>query len=175
MDTAELARAIGERVRAARAERGLTLGALARSSGIGKGSLSEIEHGSRNPNLSTLYALAGALAIPLAALLAETAGAEIAADGIRARLLDVEEGPDAVVEVYRLDLEGGVEHRSGAHGPGVVERVLVLRGRVTAGRDGARRTAGEGELLTWVSDVPHGYRADDAGAVAVLTVTTPRA
>ncbi|WP_062317046.1 helix-turn-helix domain-containing protein [Demequina maris] len=175
MDTAELARAIGERVREARAERGMSLGALARAAGIGKGSLSEIEHGSRNPNLSTLYALAAALGMPLAALLAQTAGAEVSADGIVARLLDVDAGPDTVVEVYRLELGGGVEHRSGAHGAGVVERLLVIRGAVTAGPVGAQRRAEAGELLTWVSDVDHAYRADEPGASALLTVTTPRA
>ncbi|WP_228374229.1 helix-turn-helix domain-containing protein [Demequina phytophila] len=174
MTTEEFAQIIGARVRAARSARGLSLGALARASGVGKGSLSEIEHGSRNPNLSTLYALAGALDIPLAALLAETAGAEAAADGIIARLLDVERGDDGVVEVYRLELAGGVEHRSGAHGDGVVERLLVLRGTVTAGRVGAATTAGAGGLLTWVSDAEHSYLAAEPGATALLTVTTPR-
>ncbi|WP_062382635.1 helix-turn-helix domain-containing protein [Demequina iriomotensis] len=174
MEAGELARIIGIRVRDARVAQGMSLGALARAAGIGKGSLSELERGSRNPNLSTLYALAAALGAPLATLLADRPGAEVAADGIAARLLDVDEGPDAVVEVYRLELAGGVEHRSGAHGAGVVERLLVLNGAVTAGRAGEQRHAAVGELLTWVSDVDHAYRADAGGASALLTVTTPR-
>lgn len=152
----------------------MSLGALARASGVGKGSLSEIERGTRNPNLSTLYALAGALGIPLATLLAEGVGAEAAADGIVARLLDVERREGAVVEVYRLELAGGVEHRSGAHGDGVIERLLVLSGSVTAGPAASPSTAREGELLTWVSDVEHTYLAEPPGATALLTVTTPR-
>ncbi|WP_062517517.1 helix-turn-helix domain-containing protein [Demequina gelatinilytica] len=175
MEAAELARVIGTRVRAARIERGMSLGALARTAGIGKGSLSEIEHGSRNPNLSTLYALAAALGTPLAALLAQHRGAEVAADGIVASLLDVDEAQDEVVEVYRLELAGGHEHRSGAHGAGVVERLLVLRGAVTAGPVDAPQRAAAGQLITWVSDVDHAYVADVGGASALLTVTTPRA
>ena len=71
----DLARLVGERLRTARRERGLSLGALAATAGIGKGSLSEIENGTRNPTLSTLYALAGTLGVPLATLLADRAGA----------------------------------------------------------------------------------------------------
>jgi transcriptional regulator with XRE-family HTH domain len=41
----DLARLVGERLRAARHERGLSLAALAETAGIGKGSLSEIENG----------------------------------------------------------------------------------------------------------------------------------
>ena len=47
----DLARLTGERVRATRRERGLSLGALAEAAHVGKGSLSEIENGVRNPTL----------------------------------------------------------------------------------------------------------------------------
>ena len=81
----DLARIVGERLRAARRERGLSVGALADAAGVGKGSLSEIENGTRNPTLGTLYSLAGALGVPLAILLAGQAGARIASPGIEAR------------------------------------------------------------------------------------------
>ena len=48
--------AVGARIRALRTERGLSLSALAAAAGIGKGSLSELETGRRNPTLDTLYA-----------------------------------------------------------------------------------------------------------------------
>lgn len=64
----DLAKLVGERLRAARRERGLSVGGLAEAAGIGKGSLSEVENGVRNPTLSTLYALAGALELPLSTL-----------------------------------------------------------------------------------------------------------
>jgi XRE family transcriptional regulator, regulator of sulfur utilization len=46
--------AVGARIRALRTERGLSLSALAAAAGIGKGSLSELETGHRNPTLDTL-------------------------------------------------------------------------------------------------------------------------
>jgi DNA-binding XRE family transcriptional regulator len=114
--------------------------------GVGKGSLSEIENGTRNPTLSTLYSLAGALGVPLATLLADRPGATVASPGIEARLLDVSLDDGHVVEVYRLRLHPGTTHRSGAHGPG--------------------------ESATWVSDVPHTYTA--AGPATVESVLVIR-
>ena len=175
MDPA-LAAAIGERLRAARDARGLTLSALAGRAGVGKGSLSEIEHGIRNPTLSTLYALAGALGVPLATLLAEQAGSQVASPGIGARLLDATRHVDGTVEVYLLHLEPGTAHRSGAHGPGVVEHLLVTHGRVRVGVLGREVEAGPGDTAVWVSDAEHGYEALGPTPVeAVLTIRTPMA
>ncbi|MGH2893684.1 MAG: helix-turn-helix domain-containing protein, partial [Solirubrobacteraceae bacterium] len=120
----DLAALVGARLRAARQERGMSVGALAAVASIGKGSLSEIENGARNPTLGTLYSLADALGLPLAGLLAGRAGARIASDGIEARLLDVSTHEGWTVEVYRLRLEPGTERRAGGHGAGVVEHLL---------------------------------------------------
>lgn len=181
----DLARLVGERLRAARQERGLSLGALAEAARVGKGSLSEIENGVRNPTLGTLYALAGALGVPLAALIADRPGVHAglpgvraASPGIEARLLDVshEAGPGGrqTVEVYRLRLEPGCGHRSPAHGPGVTEHLLVTSGRARAGRLGEEAEVGSGQAAQWVSDVPHGYTALGPDPVeSVLVIRSP--
>jgi len=169
-----LAPLVGERLRAARRERGLSLGALAETAGVGKGSLSEIENGARNPTLSTLYALAGALGVPLATLLADRAGARIASPGIEARLLDVSRDDDATVEVYRLRIDPGASHRSAGHGPGVTEHLLVTAGRARVGRLGEETEIGPGEAARWLSDVAHGYAAIGTTPVAsVLVIRSP--
>src|SRR5258708_35605288 len=134
----DLARIVGERLRAARRGGGLSLAALADAAGVGKGSLSEIENGTRNPTLGTLYSLAGALGLPLAILLAGQAGARIASPGIEARLLDVSNDAGHSVEVYRLRLEPGMVHRSVPHGTGVAEHLLVPSGRARADRAALR-------------------------------------
>jgi transcriptional regulator with XRE-family HTH domain len=170
----ELAQVVGERVRAARRERGLSVGALAAAAQVGKGSLSEIENGSRNPTMSTLYALAGALGVPLATLIADQPGARITAPGVVARLLDVSRDGGQTVEVYRLSLEPGVHYDSPAHGPGVVEHLLVTAGRVRAGRPGQETEAGPGQAAQWVSDVPHFYTALGPDPMeSVLVIRSP--
>ena len=172
----DLARLVGERLRAARHERGLSLAALAEAAGVGKGSLSEIENGARNPTLSTLYALADALGVPLATLLADRAGARISSPGIEARLLDVSRDDGAIVEVYRLRLDPGARHRSAAHGTGVTEHLLMTGGRARVGRVGQESEIGPGEAAQWVSDVSHGYTAVGTDPVtSVLVIRSPTA
>ncbi len=170
----DLPRLVGARLRTARHERGLSLGALAAAAGVGKGSLSEIENGARNPTLGTLYALAGVLGVPLATLLDERADARVAAPGVEARLLDVSREDGHTVEVYRLRIEPGTVHQSVPHGPGVTEHLLVTAGRVRAGRPGEETEAGPGESVAWVSDVPHSYAALGPSPVeSVLVIRSP--
>ncbi|WP_020172343.1 helix-turn-helix domain-containing protein [Gordonia polyisoprenivorans] len=165
--------AVGARITAARERRGMSLSALARAAGIGKGSLSELESGRRNPTLDTLYAVAGPLGVPLTALLGEESGTEGSGPHLSARLLHVEHHPrGATTEVFWLAVHPGGITISPAHGPGVVEHIRVARGHVTAGPIGAENTAGPGRSLQWMSNTDHSYRSDD-GALAVLTIDSP--
>lgn len=171
MESNELASLIGERLRTARAVRGLSLAALARQASIGKGSLSEIENGTRNPNLSTLYALGGALGVPLSWMLAEHAGAEIQSPGITARLLDSTTSDGLTIEVYSLRLDPDSPHMSEAHGPNVIEHFVLTRGRARVGRLGDEVTLTAGDATTWTADVDHSYQAigdDVAEGVLVM-------
>jgi transcriptional regulator with XRE-family HTH domain len=174
-DREEVAHAVARQLRALRTEQGLSLSGLAAAAGIGKGSLSEIEQGSRNPTLATLYALAGALHVPLAVLLAERVGTQVSSEGVTARLLDAHHVPDrTAVEVYHLHLDAGSRRTSPPHGPGVVEHLLVTDGRLRAGRVGAEAEIGVGDELRWVSDVEHSYQALGGLSVdAVLVIRTP--
>ncbi len=170
----DLARLVGERVREARLARGLSVGALAAAAHVGKGSLSEIENGARNPTMSTLYALAGALGVPLATLIADRPGARVASPGVEARLLDVSRDGAQTVEVYRLRLDAGASYHSPAHGSGVVEHLLVTAGQARAGRLGEEEEIGPGQAAQWVSDVAHTYTAlGDVPVESVLVIRSP--
>jgi transcriptional regulator with XRE-family HTH domain len=61
--------AIGHEVRTLRKKLNLTVADLASATGISSGMLSKIENGNISPSLASLQALAGALGIPLTALL----------------------------------------------------------------------------------------------------------
>jgi transcriptional regulator with XRE-family HTH domain len=171
----EIAGLVGERLREARRARQLSLAALAAAAGVGKGSLSEIENGARNPTLATLYSLAGALGVPLATLLAQRIGTEVASGGVSAALLDVTEDETQTVEVYRLRLDPGARRDSPPHGSGVTEHLLLVSGALRVGRAGEEITLAPGQSATWVSDGPHSY-ADpgQGGADSVLVIRSPR-
>ena len=168
--------ALGDRLRGLRGERGLSLSALAAAAGIGKGSLSEIESGQRNPTLATLYALAAPLSVPLATLLAERPGTEVSADGLTATLLSTETTTDgAVVEIYRLAFAPEADRRSPAHGTGVREHVLVTSGRLEVHHRDGTAVLGPGDSLSFSSAAAHRYRPLGAeGCSAVLVITSPR-
>lgn len=171
---------VGARVRALRSERGLTLSALARTAGIGKASLSELEQGRRNPTLATLYAVAGPLGVPLVALLGDAPGAVVADPGdpgdpgLVARLLHVDRSPAATTEVYWVELPPDGRRDSSPHATGAVEHVLVVRGSLVVTVDGVPTSLGPGEAHAWRADVPHGYAAGPDGAAGVDTIVTGR-
>ncbi|MDO9378581.1 MAG: XRE family transcriptional regulator [Nocardioidaceae bacterium] len=167
--------AVGVRLREVRRARGLSLSRLAAEAGVGKGTLSEIEGGTRNPTLDTLYRLAGRLAVPLADLLAEGPGSTAADDVTTVTLLDarVDDG-GTTVEVYRLVLDAGGTRRSPAHGAGVVEHLTATRGAFRVDTGAGVLAVGAGSSASWTSDVPHAYTATSpTPAEAVLVITTP--
>ncbi|MBH1938774.1 helix-turn-helix domain-containing protein [Streptomyces sp. AV19] len=168
---AELAGRVGRRLRELRSGRGLSLSELARRSGIGKGTLSELESGRRNPTLETLYALTTALSAPLSALLSPAGGRETVSGGaVDAVLTDRHEDASAVTEVFRIRIRAGSAQESAAHAPGTREHIVVLGGTARVGEAASPLTVGPGGHGAWAADVPHLYAAPDGDVEAVLVV-----
>ncbi|WP_285736781.1 helix-turn-helix domain-containing protein [Kitasatospora phosalacinea] len=165
---------MGLRARELRVSRGLSLSELARRSGIGKATLSELEAGRRNPTLETLYALTTALGLPLsAALLAPSDAADISGRALDAVLLERFGDAAAVCETYRVRIRAGAVQRSAPHTPGATEHLVVLSGTARAGDAAAPARAGPGGCLGWAADVPHLYEAPAGDVHAVLVVRYP--
>lgn len=166
---------LGTRLRRLRAERDCSLSELSRRSGIGKGTISELENDRRGARLDTLFALTTALGAPLGALMPDdgsAAPAQVQGDSVTAALLGRWPIERFLVEVYRATL---AERRqeSAAHAAGVLETVTVVRGRVLAGSTGGERELGEGESLRYRGDVPHLFAALGAPADVVLLMHYP--
>ena len=120
---ADLAGDIGRRLAAYRGERGLRVAELAREIGVTPSLISQIERGQSRPSVSTLFALAQALDIPVDAFFREAAAAsppDAAAAAIPAAAVQLE--PPAGVGRHlaearyvvrqgnraTIDIEGGV-------------------------------------------------------------------
>jgi transcriptional regulator with XRE-family HTH domain/quercetin dioxygenase-like cupin family protein len=80
-DTQNLAGGIGRRLAAYRAERGLRVAELAREVGVTPSLISQIERGQSRPSVSTLFAIAQALAVPVDAFFREPASTGPASTG----------------------------------------------------------------------------------------------
>jgi transcriptional regulator with XRE-family HTH domain len=171
----ELAAQVGLRLRELRSTRGFSLSELARRSGIGKGTLSEIEAGRRNPTLETLYALTTALKVPLSTALAAPAlPAEISGRAVDAVLIERFESAEAIIETYRVFIRLGAAQQSASHTPGATEHIIVLAGTARVGDSADPMVVGPGMHGSWAADVPHLYEALYADVEALLIVCYPQ-
>ena len=163
-----LAARIGRSLRGRRTAAGMSIGELARASGLSKTIIGRIEAGSGNPSVETLWRLSHSLAVPLGSLLAEDpeprvkvvrarTGDRLHADsGMEAWLVHAE-GREHRSELFELWLPAGVEQQTGAHLPGTREVVVCIRGRVRAGPIGEEADLGPGDAVWFAADAPHRY------------------
>ncbi|MEW2293038.1 helix-turn-helix transcriptional regulator [Streptomyces sp. NPDC006743] len=171
---------VGRRLRALRTARGLTLSELARRSGVGKGTLSELESGTRNPTLETLYALTTALNRPLSAVLSDDlpsgAGrheAAVSGSAVTAVLIERHETPEALTDVFRITIAAGATQESAAHVAGTTESLMILSGTAVVGDPAAPSSVGPGGSVCWPADTVHLYSAPHGDVHGILFVRYP--
>src|SRR4051794_34706213 len=170
----DLAAQVGRQLRELRVGKGLSLSELARRSKIGKGTLSELESGRRNPTLETLYALTTALGVPLSTALSPAAArAGISGSAVDAVLMERFEDDTAATEIFRVRIRAGTVQESAAHAPGAEEHIIVLAGTARVGDASSPLMVGPGGHGAWSADVPHLYGAPNGDVQAVLTVRYP--
>ena len=166
-------------LRRERARAGLSLTELARQAGIAKSTLSQLESGSGNPSLETLWALGTALGVPLSRLI-DPPPRDIqlirAADGVvmhterdpyEAALL-ASCPPGARRDVYRVGAEPGLSHLARPHTAGTVEHLILGTGRALAGPEGETAELGPGDYLRYPGDLPHVFDALEPGTLGVI-------
>jgi transcriptional regulator with XRE-family HTH domain len=178
-DTRPPLAAIAAALRRERERTGLTLSEVARRAGIAKSTLSQLEAGTGNPSIETLWALAVALGVPFSQLVdpptpqvrvirageGPTIHAERA--DYAATLLSAG-GPQTRRDLYVMALEPGSARRAEAHLPGSMEHVVVAAGRMHAGPADAMIELVAGDYASFRGDIPHTYQAIEPGTWAVL-------
>lgn len=178
--TAPLA-AIAAALRRERDRLGISAGELARRAGLAKSTLSQLESGSGNPSVETLWALAVALDVPFSRLvdpqvppvLVVRAGEAPAVRSDHAPFTSTLVAacpPGARRDLHVVTAEPGATKQAHAHIPGAVEHFLVTAGRWLAGPEGGEVELGEGDYARFPGDRPHTYEALVAGCVAVLVM-----
>lgn len=165
------AETLGERLRRARLGSGLTLSELSRRTGVGKGSISELENDRRKPRLETLWNLTTAIGVPLGAVMGDAEEPSVDGASVAATLLG---GwfSGGLREAYRATI-APVRQVSDPHSPGVIETLTVLAGAVRVGTRDAPQTLQTGQSCTFAGDVPHMYEGMDGTAEVMIVIQYP--
>lgn len=156
------------------------MSALAASTHLGKGTLSELERGQRNPTLDTLFAIATTLSVPLSDLLATTSNTRVSGDAgptahgqnVDAELLGRWVDGAEILETYRMTVGEG-RRQSRPHAVGVLESITVISGTVLVGTLDAPAQLSSGQSHTFAGDTEHVYEGLSERSSTVLVMRYP--
>jgi transcriptional regulator with XRE-family HTH domain len=158
---------------------GLSLAETARRAGIAKSTLSQLESGTGNPSVETLWALSITLDVPFAHLVdpprprvhvvrageAPRVTAE-RSDYVAAILSSCP--PHARRDMYLITAQPGSARESDPHMTGVTEHVVLCSGRAEVGLTGEPVELRPGDYIAYPADVAHVFRALEPDTVAVM-------
>ncbi len=158
---------------------GLSLAEVARRAGIAKSTLSQLESGTGNPSVETLWALGVALDVPFARLVDPPRGAvqvirrgegpavaSERADYVATLLASCP--PNARRDLYLITVQPGAPRESDPHMPGVTEHVVLASGRALVGVAEDPVELAPGDYVAYPGDEPHVFRALDPDTMAVM-------
>jgi transcriptional regulator with XRE-family HTH domain len=165
---------LGERVRALRRERGLTLEVLAGRSGVSRAMISKLERGEKNPTLVVAAKVAEGLGVSLSQLVGVEERREVVVvpkerrmvvrdpdTGFERQLLSPSFGGRGIEFIKNVVPGGSSSGEFAPHRRGVEEYLVVESGRLRATLGGEGYLLEEGDALYFEADVPH--RFDNAG------------
>ncbi|MCE7006476.1 XRE family transcriptional regulator [Kibdelosporangium philippinense] len=169
-------------LRALRGQAGLSLSELARRSGIAKGTLSQLESGTGNPTIETVFSLSNAFNVPVSSLLTErtdpgvvlvrSASLDVlSSNAVDLRLLRRMDLTDTVVEIYDQRVRPGAIQHSDGH-PGL-EHVAVTAGQLRFGPPDEPYVLGPGDYICFPAHRPHIYEAIDGPVMSILLLQYP--
>ncbi|MEU4431088.1 XRE family transcriptional regulator [Nocardia rhamnosiphila] len=176
---------VARNVRRYRQERAMSLGELARRSGLSKQTLSKIEQGIGNPTVDTLALLGRALDVSVRQLLtewgtpvyvqraAETSWRQF--DDRAERLLDEVYGSGYLrTLILRLERTRTQPRVVAAHTAGTLHHLYVVTGKLRAGPVNDSLDLAAGDFVRFPGDIPHKYVCLSDRVVAYMVTTVPQ-
>jgi len=165
---------LGERARALRRERGLTLDGLAGRSGVSRAMISKLERGEKNPTLVVAAKVAEGLGVSLSQLVGVEERREVVVvrrerrmvmrdpeSGFERQQLSPSFGGRGIEFIRNVVPAGSTSAEFPPHRRGVTEYVVVERGRLRALLGSDEYLLERGDTLYFEADVSH--RFDNAG------------
>jgi transcriptional regulator with XRE-family HTH domain len=171
------------RLKQLRAQRGWSLEALERASGVSRSMLSQIERSQANPTLAVTFRIAGAFGMSIGELV-ETPGVTSGINVIRSddHAYHYRSDKDCVirtlsplnlekdVEFYEVQLNEGGVLRSAAHFEGTREFITVQKGRIRVESGEDTEELDPGDSSSYRADVPHALVNIGRGTAVIFLV-----
>lgn len=182
--SAGIVRTIAAAIRRERERAGLTLTELARRAGLAKSTLSQLESGTGNPSVETIWALGMALGVPFSRLVEPERPRTLLVRAGQGPVTRSQESdytatllascpPGARRDLYRVTAEPGAPLNSRPHQPGTVEHVVLATGRALAGPADSPVELHPGDYLAYPGDAPHTFAALTPATTAVFAMEHP--
>ncbi len=155
---------VAQHLKALRQQKGLSLDATAKLTGVSKAMLGQIERQESSPTIATLWKIASGLESSFSAFFANPtelrdSGRAFPNDGnMRVKTLFPYQA-DSGMEMFEITLTRHHEQQSSAHNVGVIEHVHVLQGELALFFDDQWHTFNTGDCVRFFSDQPHAYKA----------------
>jgi len=159
---------VAENLKRLREERKLSLDAVAKSSGVSKSMLGQIERGVTNPTISTLWKIANGLKISFTSLmLRPEADIEIVQRSAITPFVETDGkyrnypvfpfDNSRGFEMYTIELDPGSRLDAEPHPAGTQEFITVFSGTLTVLLNGQRWAVGDGDSIRFKADRKHAY------------------
>ncbi|SMG56998.1 helix-turn-helix domain-containing protein [Paenibacillus aquistagni] len=158
---------IGKRLRHYRQQLNLTLDDLAELTGVSKPMLSQIERGTSNPTVATLWKIASGLQVPLTAFIFENPSLKVLKaedqptfreDHNRFEAHNTYAAPGISLETFRANLHPGCSYASEPHGLGVIESITVFSGKMELEVGPETCLLEKGDSISFSADTGHLYK-----------------
>ncbi len=177
---------LGQRIRALREVKGLSLREMAAATGVSVPMLSQVERGESSPTVATAERIAAGLALSLSQLLRLDESQDVALVRLRERRTVRRNGhryeeisaplPGERVSITLHTLKPRVRtggpHDAPIHSAGSRETVIVQSGGLTLVLDGEPYTLDAGDAITFDADLPHHFENSGRGEATFLAVVT---
>ncbi|WP_396277196.1 helix-turn-helix domain-containing protein [Glutamicibacter creatinolyticus] len=174
---------VAANIRRFRRERELSLGELAKRTGISKQTLSKIEAGQGNPTVGTLESIGSGLGVTLGAMLAtygsnaklQRAGTQAWQDHAVGTLWPMDRiYGTGYVETTLLRVEANRTEVIAPHSRGTLHQVYVISGRVRVSGEFDSVELETGDYFRFPGDVEHHYFTREPEALLHVATTAPQ-
>jgi len=160
---------------------GFSIAEVARQAKIAKSTLSQLENGVGNPSIETLWSICGVLGIPVSRLLelpkqktkiiryGEGLAVASKRKNYQASLLAACP-PNVSRDIYLIEAAPGEPHYSDPHNQGVIEHVIITKGKARLGLVSESYELNEGDYISYPGDLPHIFEALQKGTCAMMVL-----